>query len=88
MGRTDDTYLRQLQARYRAASKKEKSRILEGFAKPTVYHRKHASAVLNWHHKQGRGWLARSLLRVMPDAPYLLCTTMLPPPMGWSMPLS
>jgi len=47
MSRADDTYLRQLQARYRQASKKEKSCILDEFVKTTGYHRKHATAVLN-----------------------------------------
>jgi len=47
MSRADDPYLKQLQARYRRASKKEKSRILDEFAKTTGYHRKHATAVLN-----------------------------------------
>jgi hypothetical protein len=47
MGRTDDKYLRQLQARYRKARRKERSAILDEFVKTTGYHRKHAIAVLN-----------------------------------------
>jgi hypothetical protein len=59
MGRTDDTYLRQLQARYRTASKKEKSRILDEFVKTTGYHRKHASAVLSGGRERVRGPIRR-----------------------------
>ncbi len=47
MSRRDDKYLKQLQARYRPASSQEKSRILDGFAKTSGYHRKHATAVPN-----------------------------------------
>ena len=47
MSRTDGSYLSQLQTRYRRASKKEKSLILEEFVKTTGYHRKHATAMLN-----------------------------------------
>jgi hypothetical protein len=47
MSRTDDTYLKQLQARYRKASKNEKTVILDEYVKTTGYHRKHATAVLN-----------------------------------------
>lgn len=59
MNRTDDSYLRQLQARYRKASKKEKSRILEEFVKTTGYHRKHATAVLNGRRERVRGPVRR-----------------------------
>jgi hypothetical protein len=59
MSRTDDRYLRQLQARYRKASKKEKSRILDEFVKTTGYHRKHATAVLNGRRKRVRGPIRR-----------------------------
>jgi hypothetical protein len=47
MSRTDDRYLKQLQARYRKASKNEKTVILDEYVKTTGYHRKHATAVLN-----------------------------------------
>lgn len=47
MSRTDDKYLQQLQARYRKASREERSVILDEFVKTTGYHRKHAIAVLN-----------------------------------------
>jgi hypothetical protein len=59
MSRTDDKYLRQLQARYRQASKKEKSRILDEFAKTTGYHRKHATAVLNGRRERVQGPIRR-----------------------------
>jgi hypothetical protein len=59
MSRTDDTYLRQLQARYRMASKKEKSCILDEFVKTTGYHRKHASAVLHGRRERVRGPIRR-----------------------------
>ena len=47
MSRVDDKYLKLLQARYRAASKKEKSEILDEFVKTTGYGRKYAIALLN-----------------------------------------
>jgi hypothetical protein len=59
MSRTDDKYLKQLQARYRKASKKEKSRILDEFVKTTGYHRKHATAVLNDRRKGVKGPIRR-----------------------------
>ena len=59
MSRTDDSYLGQLQARYRRASKKEKNRILEEFVKTTGYHRKHATAVLNGRRERVRGPIRR-----------------------------
>lgn len=59
MSRTDDSYLSQLQARYRRASKKEKGRILEEFVKTTGYHRKHATAVLNGRRERVRGPIRR-----------------------------
>jgi hypothetical protein len=59
MSRTDDTYLRQLQARYRKASKQEKSGILDEFVKTTGYHRKHATAVLNGRRERVRGPIRR-----------------------------
>ena len=47
MSRTDEKYLSLLRTRYRKASKKEKSAILDEFVKTTSYHRKHATALLN-----------------------------------------
>lgn len=59
MSRTDGSYLSQLQTRYRRASKKEKSLILEEFVKTTGYHRKHATAVLNGRRERVRGPIRR-----------------------------
>jgi hypothetical protein len=49
MSRADGKYLDQLRARYRKASRKERSVILDAFIATTGYHRKHAIAVLNGH---------------------------------------
>ena len=59
MGQTDDTYLKQLQARYRKASKNEKTVILDEYVKTTGYHRKHATAVLNGRRKRVQGPIRR-----------------------------
>jgi hypothetical protein len=59
MSRTDGGYLSQLRTRYRRASKKEKSLILEEFVKTTGYHRKHATAVLNGRRERVRGPIRR-----------------------------
>jgi hypothetical protein len=59
MSRTDDRYLKQLQARYRKASKKEKTVILDEYVKTTGYHRKHATAVLNGQRERVQGPIRR-----------------------------
>ena len=59
MSQRDDTYLKQLQARYRRASKKEKTVILDEYVKTTGYHRKHATAVLNGRRARVRGPIRR-----------------------------
>ena len=59
MSRADDTYLKQLQARYRSASRKEKTCILNEFVKTTGYHRKHATAVLNGRRERAPGPIRR-----------------------------
>ena len=46
MGTKEDKYLDQLRARYREASKKERTAILDEYVKTTGYHRKHATRVL------------------------------------------
>jgi hypothetical protein len=51
MSRTDEKYLNLLRGRYRDASKKEKSAILDEFVKTTGYHRKHAIALLTGKRK-------------------------------------
>jgi hypothetical protein len=55
MSRTDDRHLKQLRARYRNASKKEKTIILDEYVKTTGYHRKHATAVLNGQRERVQG---------------------------------
>lgn len=59
MSRTDDKYLKQLRARYRKGSKKERSTILDEFVKTTGYHRKHAIAVLNGRRERVSGPIRR-----------------------------
>jgi hypothetical protein len=59
MGRTDDKYLSRLQARYREASRKERTMILDEFVKTTGYHRKHAIAVLNGRRERVQGPIQR-----------------------------
>ena len=64
MSRTDDKYLKQLQARYREASKKERGAILDEFVKTTGYHRKHAIGVLNGRRVRAQGPIRRPRRRV------------------------
>jgi hypothetical protein len=59
MSRTDDKYLKQLQVRYRMASRKERTAILDEFVKTTGYHRKHAIAVLNRRRERVQGPIRR-----------------------------
>ena len=59
MSRTDDKYLRRLQVRYRKASRKERTAILDEFVKTTGYHRKHAIAVLNGRRERVQGPIRR-----------------------------
>jgi transposase InsO family protein len=59
MSRTDDKYLNQLRIRYRKASKKERTAILDEFVKTTGYHRKHATAVLNGRRERVQGPIRR-----------------------------
>jgi hypothetical protein len=64
MSRTEDKYLKQLRARYRKANRKERSAILDEFAKTTGYHRKHAIAVLNGRRERASGPIRRPRRRV------------------------
>jgi hypothetical protein len=64
VSRTDDKYLKQLQARYRKASRKERSAILNEFVKTTGYHRKHAIAVLNGRRERVSGPIRRPRRKV------------------------
>ena len=59
MSRMDSKYLDQLRTRYRQASKKERSIILDEFVKTTGYHRKHAIAVLNGRRRRVSGPIRR-----------------------------
>jgi len=59
MSRSDSSYLKQLQARYRKASKNEKTVILDEYVKTTGYHRKHATAILNGRRERVEGPIRR-----------------------------
>jgi hypothetical protein len=54
MSQTDEKYLAQLRARYRKASKKERSAILDEYVKTTGYHRKYAIGVLRSKRKRAK----------------------------------
>jgi hypothetical protein len=64
MSRTDLKNLRQLQGRYRQASRRERSVILDEFVKTTGHHRKHAIAVLNGQRKWVQGPIRRPRRKV------------------------
>jgi len=51
MARTDEKYLKLLSKRYRKASRKERTAMLDEFVKTTGYHRKHATDLLNGRRK-------------------------------------
>ncbi len=59
MSRTDDKYLKQLQARYHKASYQERGAILDEFVKTTGYHRKYASALLGGRRPRKQGVIRR-----------------------------
>jgi hypothetical protein len=59
MRQTDEKYLAQLQARYRQASKKERSLILDEYVKTTGYHRKYAIGVLGGQRQRATGPIHR-----------------------------
>ena len=59
MSRTDEKYFKLLRARYRKASRKERSTILDEFVKTTGYHRKHAIALLNGRRRRSQGPIKR-----------------------------
>ena len=59
MSRTDEKYLRLLKERYRKASRKERSGILDEFFKTKRYHRKYAIALLNGRQRRGQGPITR-----------------------------
>ena len=64
MSRIDGEYLRKLQVRYRKASKKERTIILDEVVKTTGYHRKYATALLNGKRQRVRGPIRRPRRRV------------------------
>jgi hypothetical protein len=59
MSRTDEKYLSLLKERYRKASRKERSTILDEFVKTTGYHRKYAIALLNGRRQRSQGPIKR-----------------------------
>ena len=59
MGRVDGKYLELLRERYRTASRKERTAILDEFVKTTGYHRKHATALLNGKRKHVKHTIRR-----------------------------
>jgi len=54
MGQTDDKYLALLKARYRKASKRERSAILDEYVRTTGHHRKYAIGVLSGKRKRAK----------------------------------
>jgi len=59
MSRMDDMYFKQLQARYRKATKNEKTVILDEYVKTTGYDRKHAIVVFNCRRERVQGPVRR-----------------------------
>ena len=59
MNQTDEKYLARLRARYRKASKKERSAILNEYVKTTGCHRKYATSLLRGKRKRGTGPIHR-----------------------------
>jgi len=59
MSRRDEEYLELLKERYRKASRKERSAILDEFVKTTSYHRKYATALLNGRQQRSHGPIRR-----------------------------
>jgi hypothetical protein len=60
MSRIDEKYLARLRARYRKASKKERSMIPDEYVKTTGYHRKYAIGVLCGKRKRAKRPVRRS----------------------------
>jgi hypothetical protein len=59
MSRTDEKYLRLLKERYRKASRKERTAMLDEFVKTTGYHRKYAISLLNGRQQRAQGPIKR-----------------------------
>lgn len=64
MSRIDGEYLKKLQSRYRKASRKERSLILDEVVKTTGYHRKYATALLNGKRDRVQGPFRRPRRKV------------------------
>ena len=60
MSTVDEKYIERLRARYRQASKKERTAILDEFVKTTGYHRKHAIRVLGRRQARASGPVRRT----------------------------
>jgi transposase InsO family protein len=67
MSQLDEKYLARLRERYRKASKKERSAILDEYVKTTQCHRKHAIAVLRGKRKRVKGPIRRPRSTVYRD---------------------
>jgi hypothetical protein len=59
MRQTDEKYLAKLIKRYRKASKKERSLMLDEFVKTTGYNRAYASTILSGRQKRVKGRIRR-----------------------------
>lgn len=59
MSRTDEKYLKLLKERYRKASRKERTAMLDEFVKTTGYHRKYAIGLLNGRRQRCKGPIKR-----------------------------
>jgi len=67
MSQIDDQYLNQLRSRYRKASKKEKTTILDEYVKTTGQNRKYAIGVLRGKRRTGKRPIVRSRSTVYGD---------------------
>ena len=67
MSQTDEKYLARLRERYRKASKKERSAMLDEYVKTASCHRKHAIAVLRGKRKRAKGPIRRPRSTVYGD---------------------
>jgi hypothetical protein len=68
MSQTDERYLAQLRTRYRKASKKERSAILDEYVKTSGYHRKYAIGVLRGTRQRAQHPIRRPRRAIYGDA--------------------
>lgn len=68
MSQADERYLARLRTRYRRASRKERSAILDEYVKTTGYHRKYAIGVLNGKRKRAQHPVRRPRGAIYGDA--------------------